>query len=152
MLMLNFKRKDILLKSFILHSFFFFFNIPFHDGAWQGIEYSSLCYSRSVLFICPVYTSLYLLIPHSQSFPPPPLLKSLNINCFHAVSAVKNLPAEQEPRVWSLGGEDPLEEGMATHSSILAWGRKESDRTERLSLSFLSRESPWQKSLAIYSP
>ena len=27
----------------------------------------------------------------------------------------------QEPRVWSLGWEDPLEEGMATHSSILAW-------------------------------
>ena len=27
----------------------------------------------------------------------------------------------QEMRVWSLGGEDPLEEGMATHSGILAW-------------------------------
>ena len=27
----------------------------------------------------------------------------------------------QEPRVRSLGREDPLEEGMATHSSILAW-------------------------------
>ena len=27
----------------------------------------------------------------------------------------------QERRVWSLGQEDPLEEGMATHSSILAW-------------------------------
>ena len=33
---------------------------------------------------------------------------------------VKNLPAMQETLVWSLGGEDPLEEGMATHSSILA--------------------------------
>ena len=53
----------------------------------------------------------------------------------------------QETRVWSLGQEDPLEEGMATHSSILAWkipwtqrrlvgyslwGCKVSDRTERL--------------------
>ena len=50
----------------------------------------------------------------------------------------------QETRVRSLGWEDPLEEGMATHSSILAWripwtekpgglqfmGRKESDMTE----------------------
>ena len=36
-------------------------------------------------------------------------------------SAVKNLPAMQETRVPSLGGEDPLEEGVATHSSILAW-------------------------------
>ena len=33
---------------------------------------------------------------------------------------VKNLPAVQETWVRSLGGEDPLEEGMATHSSVLA--------------------------------
>ena len=34
---------------------------------------------------------------------------------------VKNLPAKQEMWVLSLGWEDPLEEEMATHSSILAW-------------------------------
>ena len=34
---------------------------------------------------------------------------------------VKNPPAMQEPRVQSLSREDPLEEGMATRSSILAW-------------------------------
>ena len=34
---------------------------------------------------------------------------------------VKNLPAVWETWVRSLGWEDPLEEGMATHSSILAW-------------------------------
>ena len=34
---------------------------------------------------------------------------------------VKNLPAMREARVPSLGWEDPLEEGMATHSSILTW-------------------------------
>ena len=34
---------------------------------------------------------------------------------------VKNLPAMQETRVPSLGGEDPLEEKMTTHYSILAW-------------------------------
>ena len=34
---------------------------------------------------------------------------------------IKNPPAMQETQVRSLGGEDPLEEGMATHSSILAW-------------------------------
>ena len=33
---------------------------------------------------------------------------------------VKNLPAMQETQVWSLGQEDPLEKGMATHSSIAA--------------------------------
>ena len=34
---------------------------------------------------------------------------------------VKNLPAMRETQVQSLGWEDPLEKGMATHSSILAW-------------------------------
>ena len=49
---------------------------------------------------------------------------------------VKNLPVIWETWVQSLGWEDPLEKGTATHSSILAWriswGRKESDMTERL--------------------
>ena len=34
---------------------------------------------------------------------------------------IKNLPTVQETQVQSLGQEDPLEKGMATHSSILAW-------------------------------
>ena len=34
---------------------------------------------------------------------------------------VKNLPAMQETWFQSLGWEDPLEKGMVTHSSILAW-------------------------------
>ena len=34
---------------------------------------------------------------------------------------VKNLPVMQETQVRSLGREDPLEKGMATHSSIVAW-------------------------------
>ena len=37
-------------------------------------------------------------------------------------SDVKNLPAVRETWVQSLGREEPLEEGMAAHSSILAWG------------------------------
>ena len=44
---------------------------------------------------------------------------------FPGGSAVKNLPAMQEPQEMqfqSLGQEDPLEEDTATHSSILAWG------------------------------
>ena len=40
---------------------------------------------------------------------------------FPGGSAVKNLPAMQEMWVQSLGEEDPLEEGMEIHSSILAW-------------------------------
>ena len=37
------------------------------------------------------------------------------------VQLVKNLPAMWETRIQSLGWEDPLEKGKATHSSILAW-------------------------------
>ena len=37
------------------------------------------------------------------------------------VQWVKNLPGMQETQVQSLTQEDPLEKGMATHSSILAW-------------------------------
>ena len=52
---------------------------------------------------------------------------------------VKSPPVMQETWVRSLGWEDPLEKGLATHASILAWripwGRKELDTTERLSLS-----------------
>ena len=40
---------------------------------------------------------------------------------FPGGSVVKNLPAMQEPQVRSLGLEDPLEEGVATASSILTW-------------------------------
>ena len=40
---------------------------------------------------------------------------------FPSGSAVKNLPAMQKTWVQSLGRENPLEEGIATHSSILAW-------------------------------
>ena len=40
---------------------------------------------------------------------------------FPDISVAKNLFAVQETQICSLGGEDPLEEEMATHSSILAW-------------------------------
>ena len=45
----------------------------------------------------------------------------LSIWASPGVSEVKNLPAMQEMHVQSLHWEDPLEEEMATHSSILAW-------------------------------
>ena len=45
----------------------------------------------------------------------------LGFQGFLVDSVVKNLPAVQETWVRSLGGEDPLETEMATHSSILAW-------------------------------
>ena len=54
--------------------------------------------------------------------------------------AIKNLPTMQETQVRPLGWEDPLEKGMATHSSIHAWripgteepGRLQSIRSQRV--------------------
>ena len=43
------------------------------------------------------------------------------INETLVIQMVKNLPAMQETQDPSLGREDPLEKGMATHSSLLAW-------------------------------
>ena len=69
------------------------------------------------------------------------------------VKAVKNPPSMQETQILSLGWEDLLEKGMASHSSILVWrilwteepgglyspwDRKESDMTEQLTLSLFS--------------
>ena len=45
---------------------------------------------------------------------------------------VKNLPAMQVTWVWSLGQEDPLEKGMATHSNILPWRIWKTDEPGRL--------------------
>ena len=45
---------------------------------------------------------------------------------------VKNPPAMQEMQVRSLGREDPLEKGMATHSSILAWRIPRTEEPGRL--------------------
>ena len=72
----------------------------------------------------------------------------------------------QETWVQSFGGVDPLEKGMATHSSILPgefyrqrslagyslWGHKESDTTEQLHLlTYLLQEDPWEEEIATHS-
>ena len=94
-------------------------------------------------------------IHHFYKFPSSFLFLYCGMNTlgFPGGSVVKNLPTMyemQETWVWSLGGEDPLEEGMATHSSIVAWripwteepggyspwDRKESDTTEQLRFPF----------------
>ena len=70
--------------------------------------------------------------------------KRVGLGAFLVAQTVKNLPAMQENQVPSLSWEDPLEKGMKTHFSILAWrmpwaeepgdyspkGHKESDTTE----------------------
>ena len=79
-------------------------------------------------------------LSHTQSWPSPSLLarrsgpltfcrhdiwifylRGSQIRASLATLMVKNLPAMQETQVWSLGWEEPLAKGTATHSSILAW-------------------------------
>ena len=62
------------------------------------------------ILLCPLETSpphceFCIWIRHGPDFP---------IRAFLVALLVKNLPATQETRLWSLGQEDPLEEGMAT--------------------------------------
>ena len=86
-------------------------------------------------------------IPWRRDLLPPPVFLG-----FLVAQRVKNPPAMWETWVQSLGWEDPLEEGMATHSSILAWkipmeqrrlagyspwGHKESDTTQHSTYCFL---------------
>ena len=54
-------------------------------------------------------------------------------------SAVKNLPVMQEQEIWSLGQEDPLEEGMATQASILAWRMPRTEETGKIQSMQLQR-------------
>ena len=61
-------------------------------------------------------------------------LLEMHLRASPVAQLVKNPPAVWETWVRSLGWEDPLEKGKATHSSILAWriprGSKESDTTD----------------------
>ena len=59
-------------------------------------------------------------------------LSNRTTRTFLVVQTVKNLPAMQETWVQSLGGKDPLEKEMETHSSILAWRIPWTEEPDRL--------------------
>ena len=62
---------------------------------------------------------------------------------FPGGSVIKNLPAKQETRVQSLGWEDPLKKGMATHSSILAWRIPRTEKPGKLQSMELQKSWTW---------
>ena len=94
-------------------------------------------------------------IPHVTSEPHFPYFDTESLMLYGlpwCFQTVKNLPAMQETWAQSLGWEDPLEEEMATHSSILAWevpGTEEPDRLQsvgsqtRTWLSYWAGQYPW---------
>ena len=59
-------------------------------------------------------------------------LSIMHVTILEVAQMVKNPPTIWETWVLSLGWEDPLEEGMATHSSILAWRIPWTEETDRL--------------------
>ena len=99
-------------------------------------------FSLAILFLCLLSDTLLW----TELGSPLPLTKSMG---FLLAQTVNNSPTMQETRVPSLDQADPLEKGMATHSSILAWripwteehgrqsprGHKELDTNEQLTLS-----------------
>ena len=60
---------------------------------------------------------------------------------------VKTQPAVRETWVQSLGGEDPLEEGTATHSSILAWRIPRTEEPGRATVHGVAKESDMTQQL-----
>ena len=97
------------------------------------------------------FISLFYYLPFSHTFKNEKGRKDMYICVSLVVQMVKNPPAMRESWVQSLDQEDPLEESLATHSSILSWrflagcslwGLKESDMTEQLSMDTFPLYSP----------
>ena len=86
------------------------------QSLWR-LVYSYVCRLRLAVSLGPLFENIYLAA----------LGLSLLINIYLFIGAsllaqnVKNLLIIRETQLWSLGREQPLEKGMATHSSILAW-------------------------------
>ena len=85
-----------------------------------------------------------------------------SVSCFSVGASlvsqmVKNLSAMQDTWVWSLGWEDPLEKGTATHSSILAWrmpwteepGRLQSMESQRVRHHWVTFTFTWYPALGL---
>ena len=128
------KHFNILFKMYV-----YFFILPY-----EGILQSTLSWSLKLFLGLWHWTNMYGLYPISYEL----LYNCSRFGFFGAslmAQLVKNPPTIWETRVRFLGLEDPLEKGMATHSSILAWRiswteepgglqsmRKELDTPERL--------------------
>ena len=68
------------------------------------------------------------------------------------METVENLPVRQETWVQSLGQEDPLEKGMATHSSILAWRIPWTEDKQSVIIAITSNDNDNQQLIARHMP
>ena len=108
------------------------------SASWRPWNNTSIYYSGRFIFICVIiwqmFTSQTRLQGSNQC-------RDIFGLCWGLPngSAIKNPPAMQETWVWSLGQESPLEEEMATHSSILAWSIPGTEEPGRLQSMWLQR-------------
>ena len=110
------------------------FPFVYPDRCWQQWEsegWEPWPLTHSLLW-CWWHRAEHSCLPNTQSWVPSLFLIHVEFDCFPKLGfkiikikivsqLVKNPPAMQETPVRSLGWKDPLVEGMATHSSILAW-------------------------------
>ena len=101
-------------KSAFSLSYFTLIKLLFSSSSLSAIRAVSSAYLRLLIFVSAI------LIPACDSSIPALHVMYSAYWDFLIAQLVKNPPVMQETWVWSLGWEDPLEKGMATHSSILA--------------------------------
>ena len=112
-------------------------------------------YSRTLLIIYFIYSSVCMSIPISQSIPPLPILTTpVATSCSSLVAQrLKRLPPMRETQLRSQGREDPLEKELVTHSSILTWRIPWMEKPGRLQSMGLQRVGhDWATSLACLQP
>ena len=83
--------------------------LPRQSGLWLYLP--PLCSLPSMSYTHHIMSNIFL----------PQDLWTCYSLCLEMAQMIKNLPARWETQVWPLGQEDPLEKGMAPHSSICAW-------------------------------
>ena len=90
------------------------------------LQYNSFCYNQCSIFVFAFPMDCFFLFASELSLDDGVAATEVSkagsrAEISLAAQMVKNLPAVQETEVQSLGWDDPLEKGMTTHSSILAW-------------------------------
>ena len=117
--------EDPLEKGMASHSSILAWRIPYTEepGGLQSMRWQRVRHNWAIF----TFHTQFIVARHSNYLPSTTLLtcSCLHLICFNWASLVaqlvKNLPAMWETWVRSLGSEDPLEKGKATHSTILAW-------------------------------
>ena len=110
------------ITKWISHTYIYIYPLPFGFPFYLGYH-SVLSWVHYSMFLSVVYF-IHSINSAYESFQPPDSSHPTPFQSFPRGTTGKNPPAVQGPqeiRVWSLGWEDALEEGVATHSSILAW-------------------------------